>query len=143
MEYLLGSVVTLATLLVIGYLLRRYSLKKDEYEITYSQSYVHSVMAPLTAFMSLGEQPVQTETQSLKHYDSMFTQVVITKNQAYWIKDNTFLVAPINDDGEIDREAAVAVDTMSMSKVQLEEISLIVEELTRGKGYDSGSAGKS
>ena len=73
----------------------------------------------------------------------MFTQVVVTKNKAYWIKDNTFLVAPINEDGEIDREAATAVDTMSMSKVQLEEISLIVEELTRGKGYDSGSAGKS
>ena len=143
MEYLLGSVVTLVTLLAIGYLLRKYSLAKNEYEITYSQSYVHSIMAPLTAFLSLGDSSTQAETQSLKHYDSMFTQVVVTKNKAYWIKDNTFLVAPINEDGEIDREAATAVDTMSMSKVQLEEISLIVEELTRGKGYDSGSAGKS
>ncbi len=143
MEYLLGSIVTLVTLAIIGYLLRRYSLSKDEYEVIYSQSYVHNLMSPLAMFMSLGVEASQPKTQSQNHYDSMFTQVVIARNNAYWIKDNTFLVAPINEDGEIDRESAVAVDTMSMSKVQLEEISLIVEELTRGKGYDSWDSGKS
>lgn len=143
MEYLLGSTVTLVTLLVIGYLLRRYAQTRTVYETTYSQSYVHSMMAPLNMFLSMYPEKVEVVSQSTKHYDSMFTQVVVTQNKAYWIKDNVFLVAPINEDGEIEKDAAVQVDTMSMNKVQLEEMTSIVEELTRGKGYDSRGSGQS
>lgn len=143
MEYLLGSTVTLITLLVIGYLLRRYAQTRTVYETVYSQSYVHSMMAPLNMFLSMYPEKNEVVTQSTKHHDSMFTQVVVTHNKAYWIKDNVFLVAPINDEGEIDREAAIQVDTMSMNKVQLEEMTSIVEELTRGKGYDSRGSGQS
>jgi hypothetical protein len=100
------------------------------------------MLSPLSIFIdSLQKDPVVS--QSTIHNDSLYTQVVITKNKAYWIKDNTFIVAPITEDGEIDKEAAQAVDTMAMNKVQLEEMTLIVEELTRGKGYDSRGSGKS
>lgn len=143
MEYLLGSIVTLVTLLIIGFLLRGYAKQRDSYRITYSQSYVHAMMSPLTMLFSLEPAREEVETQILKHYDSMFTQVVITKNKAYWIKDNCFFVAPIDQDGEIQKDDAVQVDTMSMNAVQLEEMTLIVEELTRGKGYDSRGTGKS
>lgn len=144
MEYLLGSVITLITLLIIGYLLRKYSLQRDSYKLVYSQSYIHAMISPITMLLSMGYgERESVETQILKHYDSLFTQVIITKNKAYWIKDNTFFVAPINDDGEIEKDQAVQVDTMSMDTVQLEEMTLIVEELTRGKGYDSRGTGKS
>lgn len=143
MEYLLGSTVTLVTLLIIGYLLRRYAKTRTVYEISYSQSYVHSMMAPLNMFLSMYPEEQETVTQSTTYYNSMFTQVVVTHDKAYWIKDNVFLVAPINDEGEIEKEAAVQVDTMSMNKVQLEEMTSIVEELTRGKGYDSRGSGQS
>ena len=82
-------------------------------------------------------------SQATIHQDSLYTQVVLTKNKAYWIENNTFLVAPVTEEGDIDREAATAVDTMSMNKVQLEEMTLIIEELTRGKGYDSRGSRKS
>lgn len=142
MDYLIGSVVTFTTIIIISFLIRRYSVSRIKYETTYSQSYVHSMLSPLSIFIdSLQKDPVVS--QSTIHNDSLYTQVVITKNKAYWIKDNTFIVAPITEDGEIDKEAAQAVDTMAMNKVQLEEMTLIVEELTRGKGYDSRGSGKS
>ncbi len=142
MEYLLGSAVTLVTLLSIGYLLRRYVATKDSVSIQYSQSSVYEMLHPFYSIF-MAQEVVTLNSQSIEHFKSRYTQVVITKDKAYWIKDNTFLVAPINEDGEIDRESASAVDTMSMSKVQLEEIALIVEELTRGNGYDSRSTGES
>jgi hypothetical protein len=142
MDYLIGSVVTFTTIVIISFLIRRYSVSRIKYETTYSQSYVHSMLSPLYTFVNIFEDE-KIVSQATIHNDSLYTQVIITKNKAYWIKDNTFIVAPITEEGEIDKEAAQAVDTMAMNKVQLEEMALIVEELTRGKGYDSRSTGQS
>jgi len=142
MDYLIGSVVTFTTIIAISILIRRYSIKSTRYESSYSQSYVHSMLSPLYAFVDFNPEE-GTESQAKVHRASMYTQVVITKNKAYWIDSNTFLVAPVAENGDIDRESAQAVDTMSMNKVQLEEMTLIIEELTRGKGYDSRGSRKS
>ena len=142
MDYLIGSVVTFTTIIIISVLIRRYSVKSTRYESSYSQSYVHSMLSPIYMLIEIATEQ-EVVSQATIHQDSLYTQVVLTKNKAYWIENNTFLVAPVTEEGDIDREAATAVDTMSMNKVQLEEMSLIIEELTRGKGYDSRGSRKS
>ena len=141
MDYLLGSAITLATILCVSFLIRRFASNKVINTVKYSQSYVYELTRPMYDDDYTVE--VSKSTQLTKHYDSLYIKTVITNNQAYWIKDNTLFVAPLNDEGMIDKESAIQVDTMSMDKIQLNEMVFIVEELTRGNGYDSWSSGKS
>lgn len=140
MDYLIGSLVSLLTVFLVLFILRRVSLKNKIQSVQHTQSYLYELIRPV-----LGEIDYlveELETQSTIHYDSVHTTVLSFKNNAYWIKDNSLYVADILDDGDIDKENAKQVDTMSMNKVQLDEVMMIVEELTRGKGYDSRGTGK-
>lgn len=69
------------------------------------------------------------KTQSLDHYNKTSVKVIISNDQAYWIRDGQFFVADIID-GIIDQDSTKIVDTMSMDKIQLEHITFIVEKLT-------------
>lgn len=79
-------------------------------------------------------------TQSSKHVDEMFIRVVFLDQKAYWLKDGKFFVADVID-GNVDKDAASEVDTMSMDAIQLNKIKYIVEKLTEGKNNDSRNAG--
>jgi hypothetical protein len=68
-------------------------------------------------------------------------KIMIVKDRAYWIKDNTFYVATVVD-GQVNKETAKEVDTMAMSKVELDEMMFIVEKL-REDNNDSRGPGKS
>ncbi len=63
----------------------------------------------------------------------------MTGTKAYWISDNKVLEAPINEDGRIDFESALPIDTMGMDKVELDKISFIVDRLTEGNSNDSSN----
>lgn len=139
MDYLLGSIGTIIVTLAILFFIRWASGNKKLYSVQYSQSYVYSLVRPL---MSAEHSKVQVESQATKHYDEKYTKILIIKNKAYWIDDNSFYVADLDSDGNVDSNSAKLVDTMAMNKVQLNEAMLIVEELTRGKGYDSRDPGK-
>lgn len=141
MDYLLGSTITLITMLCVIFIVKRFENNKSNTQTIYSQSYVYELVRPLYDDEYFAE--ASMSTQSTKHFDSLYIKTVITNNLAYWIKDNTLFVAPLNDEGLIDKESAKQVDTMVMDKVQLNEMALIVEELTRGNGYDSRGSGKS
>lgn len=140
MDYLIGSLVSLLTVFLVLFILRRIARKNKIQSVQHSQSYLYELIRPI-----LGEIDYlveELETQATIHYDSLHTTVLSFKNNAYWIKDNSLYVADILADGDIDKENAKQVDTMSMNKVQLDEVMMIVEELTRGKGYDSRGTGK-
>lgn len=139
MDYLFGSLVTLSTVILVIILLRHIAKKNVIVGTQYTQSYLYELIRPLLSEDFMEE---QYESQGTKHYDSNHTEVLIMKDKAYWIKDNGLHTAPISDEGNIDKDNAIRVDTMSMNKVQLDEVMLIVEELTRGKGYDSRGSGK-
>jgi hypothetical protein len=79
-------------------------------------------------FLTFHKQP--KESQLTKHYNKMFLKVVVQGTKAYWIKDNVFYVADVNEDGQVDKENAKQVDTMSMDKVELSNMMEIVEKLT-------------
>lgn len=141
MDYLLGSTITFLTIAAVIFFVRRASKSEKILYVSYSQSQIHSLLSPLLQdeFIATLEQ----ETQSTKHYNQLYTKILFIKKKAYWIKDNSFYVADLDEEGQVDVDSAKVVDTMAMNKVQLDEAMLIVEELTRGSGYDSRNAGKS
>jgi hypothetical protein len=128
MEYALGSIITLIVIFTINFLLGK-NTPKEVPTIRYSQSHIYNLIAPfIPKNNELLESPI---TQSSKHFDSISIKVVFVNNKAYYIKDNIFYVANVEDE-VIQHETATVVDTMSMNKVQLKEIMMIVEKLTKG-----------
>jgi len=142
MEYFLGSLITFITIVAVGKMLK----PKEEGPQTldflqYSQSYSHDLVKP---FLPTGLELARLSakpTQSEIHDQKQKIRVIMMKNKAYWIKNNAFYNAEIQD-GEILKETTSQVDIMGMDKVQLEEMIFIVEELTRGFRDDSGNTGQ-
>ncbi len=136
MEYLIGSLTTIATALLVLFAIRKInSLKPESTKIFYSQSNIYERIKPAIPFMP----PKPRESQSTKHQKDQMVRIVMTGTKAYWISDNKVLEAPINEDGRIDFESALPIDTMGMDKVELDKISFIVDRLTEGNSNDSSN----
>jgi len=142
MEYFLGSLVTFVTIIAVGKIFK--SKEKDlliSDFLRYSQSYSHDLVKPFLPtnleLARLSSKPSQSENHDRKQK----IKVIMIKNKAYWIKNNAFYNAEIQN-GEILKETTSQVDIMGMDKVQLEEMVFIVEELTRGLKNDSGNTGQ-
>lgn len=127
MEYIIGSAVTLFSIYFINRFIKRELDSEGIVSITYSQSHIHNLINPFLPDNS--ELVLLKPTQATKHMEETQLRVIIVEDKAYWIKDNDFFVADLID-GLVDRESARLVDTMSMSKVELEKIIFIVEKLT-------------
>jgi hypothetical protein len=139
MEYFLGSIFTLIAVYVIAAVIRRSRKEYSSLRIKYSQSQIHELMvdiAPLEVVFS-----VTKITQSSKHYNQMFTYIVVAEDKAYWITEGIFYEADVMEDGSVSRDSARQVDTMSMNKVELEKIMFIVEELAKGNNNDNWNSG--
>lgn len=125
MEYFLGALLTLITVAVANRLISKQISTNKVVAIKYSQSHVYMVATN----MIFGSSKIpKIPTQSRKYQDDQYTKVVVAENKAYFIKDNTFFVANVND-GEIDKESTKQVDTMSMDDVELKKMIFIIEAL--------------
>ena len=78
------------------------------------------------------------KTQALNFFDKRHVRILIIDNEAYWIKNNAVYKAKIQD-GEIDQEAAIALDTMAMDDVELKKLTDIVEQLREGLDREDSS----
>ena len=83
---------------------------------------------------------LKIKTQSRKYHEKMNIKVIIVDQNAYWVKDNIFYTAPMINEN-IDNELAQEVDTMSMDKVQLEQMLFIMDKLREGNNDDSRGSG--
>jgi hypothetical protein len=83
---------------------------------------------------------LKPKTQSNKHFDKTNIKVIILDNNAYWIKDNIFYKAPLVNE-VVDKDLAEQVDTISMDKVQLEQMLFIMDKLREGINDDSRGSG--
>lgn len=140
MEYFIGAAVTLA---IVYFVNRFISVRAEEHEelpLVYTQSYVYELIRPFVSIY--GYVTEEKQTQATKHFNNLFIKIVFTEDKAYWIEDTTFYVADLSEDGLVQKDTAKQVDTMSMSKVELDDIKVIVEKLTEGTGNDSWNAGK-
>jgi hypothetical protein len=83
---------------------------------------------------------IKIKTQSRKYHEKTNIKVIIVDQNAYWVKDNIFYTAPMFNEN-IDHDLAQEVDTISMDKVQLEQMLFIMDKLREGIDNDSRSSG--
>lgn len=133
MEYLLGSLTTIATAAIVIYFIRRINSKRSAVaKIFYSQSNIYERIKPAIPFMP----PPPRESQAINHHKKQMVRIVMTNDRAYWIVDNRLFEAPISEEGFVDYSSGAPIDTMHMNKVELDRISFIVDKLTEGNSDD-------
>jgi len=131
MEYLVGSLSTF----VILYFSAKIFFSKETYKkstdtFKYSQSHIHEIIKPLLPPMKfMAKKP---DRQSSRHEEKTNVKVIILDNTAYWIKDNLFYSASLDND-KIDVDSTKVLDIINMDKVQLDKIMFIVDRLREGK----------
>lgn len=137
MEVLLGSAITFVAILLVRRLLDK-EIKSSRIirGIRYSQSHIFDLM-PYKNFIQPRSMPV---SQATRHHEQNSLKVIFYDNLAYWISDNTLVCSEIVN-GQFQKELAKPVDTISMDKVQLDNIKFIVEKLTEGIDNDHRSSG--
>ena len=139
MEYLVGAVLMFVLLIAGNIALREPKRKLDNTKIKYTQSYVYSLVAPL--LNALPDEKPMLKTQATKYIESSYVRVVILDGVAYWIKDHALFAAEVSD-GVVAKETTRRVDTMAMSKVELDKTLFIVEKLREGLDNDNGGTRK-
>ena len=140
MEYLIGSLLTAIVMLILFNKKSASEKKSLRVNIGYSQSHVYSLIRPYIYIDEMINK-IKKDTQSSMFEKSMYVRVIFTNDGAYWIKDNTFYVADI-EDGEVLKETTRVVDIMGMDTVELDKMSLIVERLREGLDDDYSNSGK-
>jgi hypothetical protein len=98
-----------------------------------SQSSIYDSMKHFLV-VTIEEKPLKTQATEFER--KQYVPVMLVDHQAYWILNNTLMVAD-EIDGSIDKDSARAVDTMGMDKVQLDKTIFIVDALTEGAENDS------
>lgn len=137
MEFIIGSSIVAAALLFLSFVILKNGRRKKIKKNLVTQSTIFEIIAPaLPILKSLYKEPLNS--QASKYADRNKVNVLVLENKAYWIKDNNVFVAKIINN-DIDQDSAQVVDTMTMNKVQLKELSYIVEKLTEGKINDPGN----
>lgn len=139
MEYFIGSIATLAVVITLSILIKRFYPVED-HGVAQSQSYIHNLVDPYMLSNEELKKPVTS--QATKHFNKLFIRIVFVDDKAYWIKEDVFYVADTFA-GVVLKDTAQPVDTMSMDRVQLNKMMLIVEKLREGAYDDSWNAGES
>ena len=142
MEYFVGAAITMMAYIITNRLISK-NLQEDQeqdvFKMSYSQSHIYEMTAPYLELLPPLEDLAKKQSSSF--LKNAYMKVMVVKDRAYWIKDNTFYTAEVVD-GEVVKENARVVDTMSMDKVELNEMMFIVEKL-REDDNDNWSSGKS
>ena len=138
MEYLLVMGLTLClcwSIIKVSNKKRIAFLKK----IKYRQSDIHEMIKNVIPKQRFDKPKFITQSQ--KHVQKNMLRVVIEKNKAYWILNNVFYTADAID-GRVDENTARPLDVENMSKVELDRMLSILDDLKQGVGPDdSGSTG--
>lgn len=137
MEYVIGSLVTIATVVIVNKVItKQLKIQETIPTIKHSQSYIYSLLRPY--LMDEGYERFSPKRQSNQYQNRAYTKIVIAESEAYWIKDNNLFTAKIVD-GDVDSETTKPVDTMNMTNLELSKIMMIVETLREGDDDDNRS----
>jgi hypothetical protein len=133
MEFLLGVVTTTLILFLSTLFLINKKNKRDPFFlIKYSQSHIHKILAPILPQVDQITKNIPKNNQSRKHLKSVNIRILIVDGKAYWTKNNVFYVSDIIN-GDVDKDNAKVVDTMGMSKVELDKMLFIIDQLRKGE----------
>ena len=142
MKYFIGGFVTFISLLIINRLsiLILKNINKKNTNIFYRQSHIHKMISNF--IIQEKQNKTSPLTQSIKRNRENTIKVIIIDDAAYWIKDNTFYTAVVDEYGVVDKETTRIVDTMTMNSVELDKMLFIMDKLREGLDNDSGSTGQ-
>jgi bacterioferritin (cytochrome b1) len=138
MEYVLGSVITLAILLISSKLFRKELTKDVRVRVLFNQTRKYELIRHTLPFLPIERKKVVT--QSVKHNQSVTTRILFIDGKAYWLESGVLQEAEMLD-GNLDRETQKVVDIISMDDVELKKMVFVVEKLTEGIINDSGTSG--
>lgn len=139
MEYVLGSLITLAILAVSARALRVQELSKPiRVKTMMNQTRKFELIRNVLPFLPPEHKPLVS--QSSKHLSSISTKIMFIDDMAYWIESGNLHEA-VFEAGNVDMETKKKVDIMSMNDVELKKMIFVVEKLTEGKVNDSGTSG--
>jgi hypothetical protein len=133
MEFLLGVITTALVLFLFAvFAVNKRNKREPFFSIRYSQSHIHRILAPILPQVDQITKMVSKNNQSAKHLKSVNIRILIIDGKAYWTKNNVFYVSEIID-GNVDKVNAKVVDTMGMSKVELDKMLFIIDQLRKGE----------
>lgn len=134
MEFIIGSGMVAIAISVLAYVIFKRNKPKKLKKIFFSQSLIYNLIAPAVPIIQeMNRKPL--DTQATRHLEKDKIRVVFLEDKAYWIKDSRVFVADVVNN-HIDQDSAKVVDTMAMDKVQLKELSYIIDILTEGSNND-------
>jgi hypothetical protein len=109
----------------------------------FRQSDNHLVIYSILTSRGINIRPEQKNamTQSKKHESMESIKVIIMDNSAYWIKNNAFYTAEVDEFGTVDKDTTRVVDTMGMDDVQLDQMLFIIDRLKEETFNDRGGSG--
>lgn len=110
------------------------------------QSTIHNILQPFLPsnedlIKFLRHKAKQENKQSKNNYQDKTIKVAIIENMAYWVQDNTFYQAPIDDQGEINHSVAFPVNAINMTQEEVETLMKILDDIGSQEKNDSGSSG--
>lgn len=143
MEYNIGIALILFISGVFYFVINKIMMHKysNLTNIKLSQSYIHSLISPHIPKIDDDLPFFAGQVNNDDDRDSI--KVIIIDNSAYWIKDNTFYTASVDDTGMVDKDTTRVVDTMTMDAVELDKMLFIMDRLREGLTNDSGGSGQS
>jgi hypothetical protein len=137
MQYIMGFVSAFFLLFFIVKLQNKYNILYNFSEKSFmpSQSKIHE-LAKEHMLVPIEENKIinKVSRQSELHEKRTNVKVIIMDDEAYWIKDNILYTASMAGNN-VDKDTTRRVDTMTMSKVQLDKTMFIVDKL-REEGLD-------
>lgn len=84
-----------------------------------------------------GQHPSQ---QSRQKYSQDKIKVIIVGDKAYWVQDNIFYQTIVSEDGNIEQDFAVPVDTTNMEDEDIDRLMLILDDLRSAEKNDGSSS---
>lgn len=128
MLYDIGQIILISVLtFYCSYSIIRYNAKiraRGIKMVFKSQSAIHNKIKHFAPDVAKVNPPSQSKIHVQKH----MLRVMIIDGKAYWVKDNVFFVAD-TDNGIVLHNTAQQVDTVSMSKPDVDKMMFILDKL--------------
>lgn len=119
LESILVGLATFSTLFIIHLAVKRRAFKVKEVMVT--QSYKHELLKDFR------HEPIEIEEIDEEDLEEGL-RVIIDKDKAYWVVDNSFFTANIID-GDIDQESIEEIDALKLSQKEMEKLLNILDAL--------------
>lgn len=78
--------------------------------------------------------------QSRQKYSQDKIKVIVVGDIAYWVQDNIFYQTVVSEDGNIEQDLAVPVDTTQMQEEEIDRLMLILDDLRSAEKNDGSSS---